>query len=451
MKFKLIQKYRNTDARTLRMRNNTMYMMFLRCCSILITLISAPIMLTHVDRAEYGVLMTLTSIVNWVGMMDIGLGNGLRNNLSVYLANNEIKKAKETVSSCYGALALYVSILIAFFLIISPFVKWTDFLNSPQSSEYELLWLANVVFISFCINFLFGLINSILFAYQMPAYQSLFILLGQVFALIALIIQVYVFDVSSIFVIGSFNCIIPPCVTLIGSFFLFRGRLKEVSPSLRLVNFKTVNGILSLGIKFFVLQIITIILFQANNLIIAKVVNPESVVEYNLAFKYISVITMVFNIVLTPIWSATTDAYVRGDFDWIKRTLRYLRKVCIITICLGGIMVIASKFVYGIWLGKDVINIPYSTTALIWLYVSLEMMYKMHVMIVNGIGKVHAQMIITGVIALLYVPLACSMGKMLGIIGVLSANCIVFLLNYIWVKIQCTKLINQTADGFWLK
>ncbi|MDY3966260.1 MAG: MATE family efflux transporter [Prevotella sp.] len=447
----LLQKYKNTDARTLKMRMNTIYMMFLRCCSILITLISAPIMLTHVDRAEYGVLMTLTSIVNWVSMMDIGLGNGLRNKLSGYLANNEISKAKEAVSSCYGALALYVSILIGVFLVASPFVNWTEFLNSPQSNEQEFFWLANIVFISFSINFLFGLINSILFAYQMPAFQSLFMMLGQVFALVALIIQVYVFDVSSILLIGSFNCIIPPCVTLIGSLFLFRGRMKEVAPSLKLVNFKTVNSILSLGIKFFVLQIITIVLFQANNIIIAKSVNPESVVEYNLAFKYISVITMIFTIVLTPIWSATTDAYVRGDFDWIKRTMTYLRKVCLGTICLGGVMVLASKFVYSIWLGKDVIDIPYTTTALVWIYISLEMMYKMYVMIVNGIGKVYAQMIITGVIAVLYIPLAYLMGRAFGIIGVLSANCIVFFFNYLWVKIQCTKLINQTASGFWLK
>ena len=63
----LLQKYKNTDARTLKMRMNTIYMMFLRCCSILITLISAPIMLTHVDRAEYGVLMTLSKLGKYDG------------------------------------------------------------------------------------------------------------------------------------------------------------------------------------------------------------------------------------------------------------------------------------------------------------------------------------------------------------------------------------------------
>lgn len=448
---RLIWKFKNTDARTQKMRMNTVYMMFLRCASILISLVSAPIMLTHVDRAEYGVLLTLTSIVNWVGMMDIGLGNGLRNKISIYLAQNQIGKAKEAVSSCYGALAIYISLLIFIFLVISPFINWTDFLNSPSSSEQEFFWLANVVFVSFCINFLFGLINSILFAYQMPAFQSVFTFAGQLLALLALIIQVYVFDVHSIFLIGSVNCIIPPIVILLGSIWLFGGKMKDIAPSFALINLKTVNDILSLGLKFFVLQIITIVLFQANNIIITKAVNPESVVVYNMAFKYISVITMVFTIVLTPIWSATTDAYARGDFDWIKKTLVYLRKVCVATIVFGGLMVLISKWVYSIWLGKDTIDIPYITTTLVWVYISLEMLYKMHVMIINGIGKVYAQMIITGVIALVYIPLAYYLGHYLGLTGVLLANCLVFLFNYLWVKIQCNKLINQTAKGFWNK
>lgn len=68
------------------MYKNTAAMMLLKGASILISLMTAPIMLHHVNRADYGVLLTLTSIVGWVGMMDVGLGNGLRNKLPEMLA-----------------------------------------------------------------------------------------------------------------------------------------------------------------------------------------------------------------------------------------------------------------------------------------------------------------------------------------------------------------------------
>ena len=418
---------------------------------MILTLISAPIMLHHVDRADYGVLLTLTSIVGWVGYMDVGLGNGLRNKLPEFLAKGDFHSAKKIVSSCYVTLAIYVALIIVIFLMVSPFVDWLGVLNSPTSDAGEIRGLTNVVFIAFCIQFLFGLINSILFAYQMPAFQSLFTFVGQFVALFALVIQVYVFDVTSVLQIGAVNSIIPPLVLFWGSIGLFRTKLKEIAPSFKLFEFKSVGSILSLGLKFFVLQMITIVLFQANSIIIARVVSPEAVVEYNLAFKYVSLLTMIFTIVITPVWSATTDAYVRKDFEWINKTLSFSRKVCIASIFIGVLMVLASKFVYGMWLGRGSIDINYSTTGLILLYISFEMLYKVYGTIINGTGKVFAQIILTGIIAIIYIPLAIFLGNLCGLSGVLIANTIVFALNYVWSKLQCNKLINQTATGIWNK
>ena len=451
IKTQIRKKFIGTDSRSKKMYKNTVAMIGIRGVSMILTLISAPIMLHHVDRADYGVLLTLTSIVGWVGYMDVGLGNGLRNKLPEFLAKGDFHSAKKIVSSCYVTLAIYVALIIVIFLMVSPFVDWLGVLNSPTSDAGEIRGLTNVVFIAFCIQFLFGLINSILFAYQMPAFQSLFTFVGQFIALIALVIQVYVFDVTSVLQIGAVNSMIPPLVLFLGSIGLFRTKLKEIAPSFKLFEFKSVGSILSLGLKFFVLQMITIVLFQANSIIIARVVSPEAVVEYNLAFKYVSLLTMIFTIVITPVWSATTDAYVRKDFAWINKTISLSRKVCIASIFIGVLMVLASKFVYGIWLGKCTIDINYSTTSLILLYISFEMLYKVYGTIINGTGKVFAQIILTGVIAIIYIPLAILLGKLFGLSGVLIANAIVFALNYLWSKVQCNKLISQTATGIWNK
>lgn len=451
IKGEIRKKYSSADTRSKKMYKNTAAMIGIRGISMILTLISAPIMLHHVDRADYGVLLTLTSIVGWVGYMDIGLGNGLRNKLPEFIANNDFNSAKKIVSSCYATLAIYVALIITVFLIISPFVDWLEVLNSPTSDAKEIRELTNVVFIAFCIQFLLGLLNSILFAYQMPAFQSLFTFAGQALALIALIIQVFVFNITSVLQIGAVNSIIPPLVLFCGSIRLFYTRLSKIAPSLMYVDLKSVSGILSLGVKFFVLQMITIVLFQANSIIIARVVNPEAVVEYNLAFKYVSLLTMIFTIVITPVWSATTDAYIRNDFTWIKKTISFSQKVCIISIIIGILMLFVSKYVYGIWLGKDAINISYSTTGLILLYISFEMLYKVYGTIINGTGKVFAQMILTGIIAIMYIPLALLLGSSWGLSGVLIANVIVFAVNYIWAKMQCNKLINQTATGIWNK
>lgn len=447
----LKNKYKNTDDRSKKMYKNTAVMVIIKGASIFISLMSAPIMLHHVNRADYGVLLTLTSIVSWVGMMDVGIGNGLRNKLPEMLAKSDLQGAKKAISSSYAVLAIYVGLLISAFLIASPFIDWLNVLNSPKSDADEINGLAVVVFIAFCLQFLLGLIVSILYAHQMPAMNSLISFGSQVVTFIALIIQVYVFNVTSVFQIGAVNCLIPPSFMLFGTIILFTTKLKDVAPTFRLIDFKSVSGILSLGVKFFILQIITIVLFQANSIIITRVVGPEAVVEYNMAFRYISVLTMFFNIMITPIWSATTDAYVRGDFAWIRKTLKFSRKICLIAIGSGVLMTILSKQVYSLWLGKSAIDISYTTTGLICLCVSFEMLYKVYGTIINGTGKVFAQMVITGFIAICYIPMALFLGKTLGLSGVLIANSLVFILNYLWSKIQCTKILNNTAYGFWGK
>ena len=222
------------------MYKNTAAMIGIRGLSMILTLISAPIMLNHVDRADYGVLLTLTSIVGWVGYMDIGLGNGLRNKLPEYLAKGDYHYAKMVVSSCYATLAIYVALIIAVFLIVSPYVNWLEILNSPTSNDGEIRGVTNIVFIAFCIQFLLGLINSILFAYQMPAFQSLFTFAGQAVALIVLIMEGYIFGITSVLQIGAINCIIPPLILLFGSIGLFRTKIKEIAPSFKYIEFKSV-------------------------------------------------------------------------------------------------------------------------------------------------------------------------------------------------------------------
>ena len=439
------------DERTRKMKCNSLSMLIVKGLSILVSLAYVPMMLKNVDRADYGVLLTLTSIVNWVGMLDIGLGNGLRNSITKNLALHEYDKAKESVSSCYAALAIYVSAIVVVFLCIAPFLSWQSILNAPDNSESELLSLAIVVFVAFCLQFVANLLTSILYACHMPAYTSYFALSSQLLSFILVYIMIHYFGITSILEIGSVTCFTPPVTLMVFSLLLYRKRLAYIAPSIKSVHLKSVNGILSLGVKFFVLQIITIVLFQANNIIITQTVGPEAVVTYNVAYKYIGLILVVFNIINTPVWSAVTDAYVRKDFDWMNKTLNYLGKVFFGVLCIGIVMVIVSPIVFRVWLGKETIDIPYTITGLVLAYCVFEILYRIYGTFINGTGKLFLQMIITSIIAIVYIPMAIFFGKTMGLEGVLIANSIAFFVNYLWSRIQCTKIINQTAMGIWNK
>ena len=160
---------------------------------------------------------------------------------------------------------------------------------------------------------------------------------------------------------------------------------------------------------------------------------------------------IIFNIINAPVWSAVTDAYVRGDYEWIKKTLNYLRKMFFIVLAIGILMLVISPFVYKVWLGEDTIDIPIYISGLVLSYCSLEILYRIYGTVINGTGKLVMQMILTSIIAVFYIPVAVVLGKTMGLAGVLIANTLVFFANYIWSKIQCGKILNQTANGLWDK
>ena len=108
IKTQIRKKFIGTDSRSKKMYKNTVAMIGIRGVSMILTLISAPIMLHHVDRADYGVLLTLTSIVGWVGYMDVGLGNGLRNKLPEFLAKEGEVMGNEVDFMVHGYVPLNI-------------------------------------------------------------------------------------------------------------------------------------------------------------------------------------------------------------------------------------------------------------------------------------------------------------------------------------------------------
>lgn len=74
------------DKRNSKAIKNVLFSFFLKGGSILTSLLIVPMTLSYLNSYEYGVWLTLSSILSWIYILDIGLGNGLRNKLTEALA-----------------------------------------------------------------------------------------------------------------------------------------------------------------------------------------------------------------------------------------------------------------------------------------------------------------------------------------------------------------------------
>src|SRR5690606_12870705 len=102
------------DERTLNILKNILPMLFYKAGSMFISLMYVPLLINTLTPEYYGVWLTITTLIVWISLFDIGLGNGLRNNLAKSIALNEKHKAQIYISTSY----FFIIILVAVFFII---------------------------------------------------------------------------------------------------------------------------------------------------------------------------------------------------------------------------------------------------------------------------------------------------------------------------------------------
>lgn len=89
----------NYSKRTNKALFNIASSFVIKGASILLSLLLVPITLDYLNPYEYGIWLTLSSVLMWINYFDIGLGNGLRNKLSEALAVGDDNLARIYVST----------------------------------------------------------------------------------------------------------------------------------------------------------------------------------------------------------------------------------------------------------------------------------------------------------------------------------------------------------------
>ena len=415
--------------------------------NIVLQLLIVPLTINYVNPAQYGIWLTLSSIVGWFSFLDIGFGNGLKNRFAEAKAIGDYAKAKSYVSTTYICLSAIITAVWILFFCIHFFINWSKVLNAPALMAKQLSVAAVIVFTFFCLQFVLKTINTVLTADQKPAKSAFFDMLGQVLALAVIFILTKTTQGSLVYLAMALG-FCPVVIMIISSLWFYNRDYKPYKPSIRLFEKSIVKDIIGLGGKFFIIQIGAIIIFQTNNIIIAHVCGSVDVTIYNIAYKYFSVIYMILLIIISPIWSAYTDAYVRRDVVWMKSTIRFLEKIWFLMVFGLLLMLVCSSFIYKIWIGESV-TVPFTVSLSISVYIMIWTRSSIYLFPINGIGKIKVQMYSYLIGCILNIPTALLCGIKWGLPGIIIVNTCTLLPNTVWGPVQLNRLINNKAKGIW--
>ncbi len=440
-------------SRSVKAKRNISALFILRGITALVNLLLVPMTLSYLNISRYGVWLTLTGIIGWAGFLDIGLGNGLRNRLAESIAKQDEHVGQIYVSTTYAFILMIIGASIVLFSLINPFLPWSEILNTSASMDPELRLLAYFVFLAFCLKLVFGLIGTILNAYQRPAAAGAIDAVASIVSLGCVWLLTQVIP-GSLFWLGVAITAPMALAPILANVWFYARQYRGIRPRLQFVDKRFSKDLVNLGARFFVLQIAGIIVFSSANLLITQMFDPKEVAPYNIALKYYGVAATAFTIVLTPFWSAYTDAFVKKDIHWILNSLRRLRMLWAGLAVLVVLMTAGSGWFYEFWLrGREHVLIPFWLSAATGAYVLVMTWSNIYVNFINGVGKIRLQLWSGVITALIVVPLNILLAKTcgLGTTGV-SLGMSLSLLPWCFVwPIQVRKILAGNASGIWNK
>jgi O-antigen/teichoic acid export membrane protein len=237
---------------------------------------------------------------------------------------------------------------------------------------------------------------------------------------------------------------------LVFSITLFLDKYKNIRPSPKYFRLRYIRPLFNLGLKFFIIQICGLILYHSTNIIISQYFGPAEVTPYNIAFKLFSTINMAFGIILTPYWSAYTEAWSKKDLDWIKNSVKKLMRLWAIVATMGIFILILSNKIYEVWVG-DIVKIDFKLSAMLLIYFLLFTFSGIFNMFINGIGKIKVQLYSALFSAVIFYPLTFLFlnNLKMGIEGLALAMILTNLISPVLSPVQFYRIINGKAKGIW--
>lgn len=445
----LIAKIQGGSERSATIKKNIFWSLIIKGISILVSLMLVPMTLGYVSVEIYGVWLTISSILHWLTYMDVGFTLGLKNRLAEALAKDDYETGRSLVSTTYFIMIIIFIPLSLILWNICPLINWCEILNVAQSNQETIIKTIQILFVFVSLQMIVNVFIAVVAAHQKTALSSLFNVIGQVFSLIIIGCMTKFVEPSLINLAFAYS-MMPIIIVAISSIIYFKTSMHKVAPSIKSINTSYIKDLWNLGVKFFIIQIQQIVLYQATNLLISHIESPEAVTQYNIAYKILNVVVMVYTIILTPLWPAYTDAYTKKDFKWMKNIYKKMKNIFGILCILIVLITIVSPVLYKIWIG-DKVTIPILLTISISIYTLIHCWDSLQVMLINGIGAVKLQSNIILIGLILHIPLSLFLGKYIGIYGVITSMCIVNLIYASFFTIQTNKLLNQKAKGIWAK
>ncbi len=410
---------------------------------MLVMVLSVQLALPYLGVERFGIWMTIASLTALLSFLDLGVGNALTNRVAKLATSLHQKYLACSIGAGLLVLLIAAFVIAIFLNLAAEFFPWQLLLKISDNSIFNETHAAIKVFaILFSINIFTSGINRIFFGLQKGYEANISSVAGSLISLFFIWMAIKlgggipVLLFSSM--LGSIASSLPLLILLVVRKHI---SFRNLGASIAIET----PYLLKIGGGFFLLQIGTVAVFAADNLIIASSLGAVSVATYSVVQKLFQFVTQPFAVINSGLWPAYTSAKEHGDKLFIRKTLARSLTITILGATILSLILLVSGKAILSWWTKGEVEGGYWLIALFGLWSIIDAGANAFAMFMNGVSLIKIQ--VGGLISLiaLGIPLKIYLVNAFGIEAMLLGFSIFFLINiFFWYGIFYRKTIFRT-------
>jgi O-antigen/teichoic acid export membrane protein len=358
---------------------------------------------------------------------DLGLGNGLMTLVAEDDGRDDEEEAARHASNAFFGLTAVASLLGVVFAVVHPFVPWEELFNVSSSRASSEAGAATAVMVAcFLLTMPLTVVQKLQLGYQDGLRKGLWDAAGCLVALVGIVVVV-IAEGSLPLLVGAFAG--GPLVAALVNTGVWFGRTHpRVRPRWSLVRRETTLELLRVGFVYMLLQLAAMVAFFSDALILARILGPEAVADYSVAWKLFSVVSLTLSLALAPLWPAYSEAAARHDAGWVRSTLRRsIRLTLLATVPASCVLLVLAEPLIELWTDARA-DPPFALLAALAGWTVIGSVGVGLAMFLNALKIVRLQLVVALAMAVTNVALSIALTHAVGIEGVVLATLISYTL-----------------------
>lgn len=417
-----------------------------RGLGVAIGLISVPLTIGYLGAERYGVWALVGSTLAWLRLADVGIGFGLNNAIAGAFGMDRHDLVRQHVSTglaLLGAIALAVGAIVA---LAWPWIDWNALFNVKTELAKAEVGPAMAVAIGiFLIGFPISIIAKVFIATQDGKLQNYWAAAASVSTLIGLLVVTHTQGGLVWLVIAISGTSL--FVDAMSGVWLFVRHKPHFAPRIASIKRESVAVVMNVGMQFFLIQIMALVVFETGNFVVAHYLGADQVPAYNLTYKLFGYTSLVQSILFGYLWVAYSEAIARGDVEWVRKTFRQNQWM---SMGLAAAMVVVLIFIarpfIRVWAGD--VAVP-SQELVYWMAAwSLINAYcSPAACLFAAAGHLKAQLMYSALATAAIVVLSITLVKTWGAVGVIAAPVLAYLVFIcVPIAIDASHLMKKLRD-----